>query len=157
MGAYRNVLVAIDLAADNKIIMDRAKSVLAADGMLAILHVMEPAYFYFGLAPTHQIGMPTAAIGYPDGTDEEFIERATNQLTKFGEAYGVPVEQRLLERGHAATHILERAEKRETDLIVLGSHGRHGLQLLLGSTANAVLHRAPCDVLAVRVYDADSD
>ena len=37
------------------------------------------------------------------------------------------------------------------DLIVIGSHGRHGLALLLGSTANGVLHGAPCDVLAIRV------
>ena len=37
------------------------------------------------------------------------------------------------------------------DLIVVGSHGRHGLALLLGSTANGVLHGATCDVLAVRV------
>ncbi|MCP4009678.1 MAG: universal stress protein, partial [Proteobacteria bacterium] len=35
----------------------------------------------------------------------------------------------------------------------LGSHGRHGLGLLLGSTANGVLHLAQCDVLAVRVRD----
>lgn len=34
-------------------------------------------------------------------------------------------------------------------MIVVGSHGRHGLALLLGSTANDVLHGAPCDVLAV--------
>jgi len=34
---------------------------------------------------------------------------------------------------------------------VVGSHGRHGLALLLGSTANGVLHGASCDVLAVRV------
>jgi universal stress protein A len=37
------------------------------------------------------------------------------------------------------------------DLVVVGSYGRHGLQLLLGSTANGVLHLAACDVLAVRV------
>jgi universal stress protein A len=34
---------------------------------------------------------------------------------------------------------------------VVGSHGRHGLALLLGSTANDVLHGAPCDVLAVKL------
>ena len=34
---------------------------------------------------------------------------------------------------------------------MVGSHGRHGLALLLGSTANDVLHGAPCDVLAVRL------
>ncbi|HHQ41669.1 MAG TPA: universal stress protein, partial [Chromatiales bacterium] len=37
------------------------------------------------------------------------------------------------------------------DLIVLGSHGRRGLTRLLGSTADAVLHSARCDVLAVRI------
>jgi universal stress protein A len=39
----------------------------------------------------------------------------------------------------------------DVDLIVIGSHGREGIQRLLGSTANAVLHGAPCDVLAVRI------
>jgi universal stress protein A len=43
------------------------------------------------------------------------------------------------------------AVERGADLIVIGSHGRHGLQLLLGSTANGVLHLSECDVLAVRV------
>ena len=37
------------------------------------------------------------------------------------------------------------------DLIVLGTHGRHGLGLLLGSTASGVLHGCPCDVLTVRI------
>jgi universal stress protein A len=37
------------------------------------------------------------------------------------------------------------------DLIVLGSHGRHGLAVLLGSTARSVLNGAGCDVLAVRI------
>jgi universal stress protein A len=39
------------------------------------------------------------------------------------------------------------------DLIIVGSHGRHGFALLLGSTANGVLHGAKCDVLAMRVGD----
>ena len=43
------------------------------------------------------------------------------------------------------------AEEQSCDLIVVGSHGRHGLALLLGSTANDVLHGAPCDVIAVRL------
>ncbi|MBA6354230.1 universal stress protein, partial [Colwellia sp. BRX9-1] len=40
--------------------------------------------------------------------------------------------------------------KENVDLIITGSHGVHGLQLLLGSTCNAILHGAKCDVLAVR-------
>jgi len=51
------------------------------------------------------------------------------------------------------TEIHTLANEIGADLIVVGSHGRHGLALLLGSTANGVLHGAPCDVLAVRVGD----
>ena len=53
--------------------------------------------------------------------------------------------------GHLVSEVIKAADKEEADLIVIGSHGRHGLQLLLGSTANGVLHLAKCDVLAVRV------
>jgi universal stress protein A len=153
MSAYESVLVAVDLAADNRLIMERAKAIVGPSGSLAIIHVMEPAYFYYGLTPTHQIGVPSTTLGFPDDTDEELIRRAEAQLGQFGDEFGVPGERRFLERGHAATHILQLADERGVELIVLGSHGRHGLQLLLGSTANAVLHRATCDVLAVRVYD----
>jgi universal stress protein A len=45
------------------------------------------------------------------------------------------------------------ARQQGVDLIVIGGHGRHGLALLLDSTANAVLHGAPGDVLAVRIRD----
>ena len=48
---------------------------------------------------------------------------------------------------------VQRANAKGADLIIVGSHGRHGLALLLGSTANGVLHGATCDVLAVRVGD----
>jgi len=50
--------------------------------------------------------------------------------------------------------IIKIAEENNVDLIIVGSHGRHGLALLLGSTANGVLHHAKCDVLAVRIKDA---
>ena len=51
--------------------------------------------------------------------------------------------------------IIHQAEKLKADLIIVGSHGRHGIQLLLGSTANGVIHHAHCDVLAVRIADND--
>jgi universal stress protein A len=151
MAAYKNVLVAVDLAADNRIIMERARGIVGSGSDLAVIHVMEPAYFYYGLSPTHQIGVPTTTVGFPDGTEEDMVRRAAGQLDQFADEFGVPSDRRFLQRGHAATHILELASERGVDLIVLGRHGRSGLQLLLGSTANAVLHRATCDVLAVRV------
>jgi len=58
---------------------------------------------------------------------------------------------RIVEIGVPKREIVRIAGEQGADLIVIGSHGRHGLQLLLGSTANGVLHLAKCDVLAVRV------
>ena len=53
--------------------------------------------------------------------------------------------------GRPEVEIHTKAEEIGADLIVVGSHGRYGLALLMGSTANGVLHGATCDVLAVRV------
>jgi universal stress protein A len=47
------------------------------------------------------------------------------------------------------------AKEEDVDLIIVGSHGRHGLALIFGSTSNSVLHGAPCDVLAVRIAEDD--
>lgn len=55
--------------------------------------------------------------------------------------------------GEPREEIIRIAEQENVDLIVVGSHGEHGLALLLGSTANSVLHYAKCDVLAVRLRD----
>ena len=55
--------------------------------------------------------------------------------------------------GRPETEIHNTADEIGADLIVVGSHGRHGLALIFGSTANGVLHGAACDVLAVRVLD----
>ena len=69
-------------------------------------------------------------------------------MKKFIEKTGISKENQQIKFGYPKTVILEKANEINADLIVIGSHGRRGVQLLLGSTANAILH---CDVLAVRV------
>ncbi len=150
---YARVLVAVDLAMDNSPLLARAQAIAGAGTALVLVHVMEPAYFYYGLAPSFQIGVPATTTGFPEETEEELMRRARRQLEQLGALWDIPESAQHLERGHAATHIIALAEQLDADLVLVGSHGRHGLQLLLGSTANAVLHRAPCDVLAVRVFE----
>ncbi len=82
---------------------------------------------------------------------EQIQETAKSHLTEFAEALDIKEENRHLIFGRPETEIHTLANGISADLIVVGSHGRHGLALLLGSTANGVLHGAPCDVLAVRV------
>ena len=53
--------------------------------------------------------------------------------------------------GAPATEVRAKAQELGSDLIVIGSHGRSGWKLLLGSTANKVLHGSHCDILTVHV------
>ena len=88
---------------------------------------------------------------------EQLDDHAHSRLQKYSERLDYPVTQHLVITGHTETEIHRLAQEKEIDLIIVGSHGRHGLALLLGSTANSVLHGANCDVLAVRVKDAEKE
>lgn len=88
----------------------------------------------------------------PLGLEQELLKQSTSKLHDLGDQYGLSESNLHIEMGTPKKEILRIAEKNEIDLIVTGSHGRHGIGMLLGSTANAVLHGARCDVLAVRLY-----
>ena len=96
-----------------------------------------------------------AAYGISAGIDVEevLVVESKKSLAKLGAAHQVPEARQVVKVGPAKFLILEEAESVGADLILTGSHGRHGVRLLLGSTANAILHGAKCDVLAVRVFD----
>jgi universal stress protein A len=57
--------------------------------------------------------------------------------------------------GSIKAGIVRAARAGGYDLIVIGSHERHGLSVLVNLTEDTVLHAAPCDVLAVRLAPAD--
>ena len=52
--------------------------------------------------------------------------------------------------GSAKHEIVCVAADVKADLIVIATHGHSGISKLLGSTAERVVHSAPCDVLAIR-------
>jgi nucleotide-binding universal stress UspA family protein len=68
---------------------------------------------------------------------------------------GLPLKkadwEKYMEEGEAATAILQKAEQQQADLIVMGTHGRTGLEyMLLGSVAEKVVRKAHCPVLTIR-------
>jgi nucleotide-binding universal stress UspA family protein len=97
--------------------------------------------------------------GYlPDGAELEEKERAAAQgflqeAAKKVKAFlgdGVTISVEAL-AGSPESAIVERAEKIDADLIVVGSHGyRAWERLLIGSVSDSVVHHAPCSVLVVR-------
>jgi len=105
---------------------------------LIILHVL-PFYIYLG-------GRMAAEL---DPRDYQHSLDAIRQRLD-GPDLKYPVETRL-SRGLEAHEILRVAQELECDLIVMGTHGRTGLdRLLMGSTAESVLLKADCPVLVVK-------
>lgn len=142
MSEYNTVLLAIDLSDEAEQVAAKAHAVASSHGAkLHIIHVIEPLSFAYG----GDIPMDFSSI------QEEVQKQAEQQLEEFSQTHGIPADNRHIVIGRPETEIHTLAESINADLIVVGSHGRHGLALLLGSTANGVLHGAKCDVLAVRV------
>ena len=142
MGEYKHILVGVDLTIESRDVSKRACALRSAfDAKLSCVHVIEPLSLAYG----GDIPMDLSTI------QEQIQDTAKTHLTEFASSLGIGEDDRHLIFGRPETEIHTLANEIGADLIVVGSHGRHGLALLLGSTANGVLHGAPCDVLAVRV------
>ena len=142
MGEYKHILVGVDLTVESRDVSRRACALkVAFNAKLSCVHVIEPLSLAYG----GDIPMDLSTI------QEQIQDTAKNHLAEFASSLGIEDEDRHLIFGRPETEIHTLAKEIDADLIVVGSHGRHGLALLLGSTANGVLHGATCDVLAVRV------
>jgi universal stress protein A len=142
MSQYNNILVAIDLSEDSAQVVQRGQAIAHNnEAELHLIHVIEPLSFAYG----GDIPMDFSGI------QDEIHQQATQQLKRFAESNGVDEQHQHIVLGRPEVEIHGTAKELGADLIVVGSHGRYGLALLMGSTANGVLHGAGCDVLAVRV------
>ena len=146
---YRHVLVAVDLTKDSHKVLERALPIAERNGAkLSIMHTLEPLGFAYG----GDIPMDLTSI------QDQLDDHAKHRLAEIADPHKVPAENQHVVVGMPDTEIHRFAEEQGVDLIVVGSHGRHGFALLLGSTSTGVLHGAKCDVLAVRVgKDGESD
>ncbi|WP_139555763.1 universal stress protein [Methylotetracoccus oryzae] len=146
MQAYRHVLVALDFSESATFVCEHGKDLADRYGAdLTLVHVVESLPV---VDSTYGPVMPFEI----DLTDQ-MLDAARSRMDQAGQAFGVPEDRRLVELGSPKTEIVRIAQERAIDLIVVGSHGRHGVKLLLGSTATSVIHHARCDVLAVRLKD----
>ncbi len=146
---YQHLLVALDFSPDNAQIIGRAQALAQAfSARISLVHVVE--YIPLDLANDLMLAQPIEV-------DEQMLDEARQQLQELAQTHGLADAPIHCLNGSTKAEILQLAQQQGADLIVVGSHGRHGLALLLGSTANAVLHGASCDVLAVRVPERPLD
>lgn len=150
MSGYKKIAVAIDLSNESSTILQRARDVAAPDSEIHLIYVQEPMdSVYMGVVPYGPV-----FVGM-DEVEENLRSELRGKLNGFAEQFGIDESHRHFLNGTASREIHRFAEENGVDLIVLGTHGQKGVQLLLGSTANAVLHGAGSDVLAVRIGETD--
>lgn len=146
MPAYQHILLAVDFSPEDSQVTQKAKYLAQQIGAkLSLIHVLD------------NIPMPDTPYGTVIPLDAEttytMLETEKQKLHAIGEQLDVHLERRWLIWGEPRQEIIHIAEQEKVDLIVVGSRGRHGLALLLDSTANKVLYHAKCDVLAIRLQD----
>jgi universal stress protein A len=143
MSIYSKVLLALDLSSNTGLLCRKASQLAALyQAELLLLHVNEPI-----VSDSTFDTLPALPVDFED----TLLRNARERLENIAAEYAVDTKQIFLEIGETRHEIMRVAEEQQVDLIIVGSHGRHGVALLLGSTANAVLHHAQCDVLAVRI------
>ncbi len=143
---YKHILIAIDSSDEAGVVVSAAKNIAGDSGAaFSLITVIVPIAYAYGT----QFGMMAAPIYNIEQQASDLAKKNQNALE---EEFGMQCEKSVV-IGQPAHEIRKHAEAHNADLVVIGSHGRHGLGLILGSTANGVLHGAPCDVYVVRIKD----
>lgn len=144
---YDRILLPTDGSRGNDRAVEQAIGLAAqSDAQLHVLFVVEDIPY----APEMMDGQVEARL-------REIGEEAISDIRQRADDAGVAVETALKD-GTPHQSILDYAEKAEMDLIVMGTHGRSGLdRYLLGSVTERVVRGADTPVLTVRVDGGDED
>ncbi len=144
--AVQRVLVPLDFSASARLQVAHAAALAEGYGaQVDLLHVIEEAVFptVYGIDPGTP---PTAEI-------EARSEEALRQLAEEVVAPGGLRAAVHVRTGHPVRDILAFADKQESDLVVMATHGRTGLErFLIGSVAEKVVRAASCPVFTVRPF-----
>ena len=144
MNDYKHVLAAIDFSRAADQVLIKARDIAwRNNARLSLLHVVE-------YMPPMDYGSEPLITNW-GVSEDELREQAEQSLRKISKQHKLENTDLIVLSGTPKQEISRFVKEQQCDLVVLGSHGRHGINLLLGSTANAVLHAMPCDILAVKI------
>jgi len=144
---YQHILVATDLSKNClQIIATAIKLANQMRAKISLVHVIEPVPMAFGADVPLDVNL----------VKEQQLAQAQELLANlvlanFGQFSAGNTH---IIFGQTQAQIQQLAADQNCDLIVVGNKCRHGLAILLGSTTNDLLSKAPCDVLTIRLTDA---
>src|SRR5574340_248886 len=128
---YRRILLGTDLSEQRDDIVRKARDLARTfHADLYVVHVLD------------SIPMPDTAYGTVVPLDQdssyEMLETVKSRFRQLGDRLGLEPSHLRMVWGVPGEEIIRIAGQEHIDLIIVGSHGRHGLGLLLGSTASSV-------------------
>ncbi|WP_418280789.1 universal stress protein [Halorubrum sp. DTA98] len=141
---YDDILFPTDGSDGADVALDHAiEHALTYDATLHVLYVVEETY------PAVEAG-PPSVLAALEKEGEDALERARSRA----KAAGVESIRGSVDGGSPYRHILEYVDEHGIDLIVMGTHGRRGVdRFLLGSVTEKVVRTADCPVLTVRAQE----
>ena len=143
---YQHIVVAVDFSIYSTAAIRRAVELAGQyKAKLSLIHAIEHMTFEYSDADL--VMVPYDFLEQ----DQQIFDHAKSQLTRIAEKLDVPDVQHDVIWGSPKSSVLSYAEAQNADLIVVGSHGRHGLARLMGSAATGIMHGARCDVTVVKL------
>ncbi len=146
MNDYKKILVAIDFSDYGNVVIKQAKHLASKfNAELSVIHVLD------------NIPMPDTPYGtmitLSAQSGDLLLEAEKDKFNQICDDLNIVPAKRWLIWGRPQEEITELAVREQIDLIIVGSHGHHGLAALMGSTAKGVIFNAECDVLTVHLKD----
>ncbi len=142
---YANILLATDFSPHARYAGRRAQEIAEKyQARLSLIHVFDDFILY------DEFYEPVAQERF--ALQKTLQDAAEQQLATLAGELGIDSSKDVhLVVGSPKSTIISHAKEHDIDLIVVGSHGRRGLERLLGSVAAGIVHAAPCDVITVRL------
>ena len=140
----RTVVVPVDFSDETERAIRAGLARVEDPSGLHVVHVIFP------------LDVRTHGVLPEEASDRSREEASKAHLDELLQRIGAPTAHSAILVGEAGLAAADYAQNVDADLIVLPSHGYHGVKrLLLGSTAERIIRHAHCSVLVLRRRDAD--
>jgi len=144
MASYKHILIASDLSKSSILLCKKATELAALlSTKLSVIHIVEhlPLMYAGG----------EFALPLDPKLENELADEALTNLHQQLEHHQIPKKSQYVIIGDKKEEIKDFVLKHKVDLTIVGSHDRHGLDFIVGTTADNMLHTLPCDLLAIKV------